>query len=406
MSAPPGLSAWRFVTAFGVVSLLADVVYEGARSITGPLLASLGASAVVVGVVTGVGEAAALLLRIVSGPLADRTGRFWTWTIVGYVLTVASVPLLGVVGVLWAAGALIIAERVGKAVRSPAKDTLLSHATAVTGRGRGFAVHEAMDQIGAVAGPLAVAAMLVVFGGDFAPTFALLAVPGLGVVALLVWLRARVPEPARYEVAAEPTPGPATGRGTLRSLPRPFWTYAGFSAVTMAGFATFGVLSFHQVQRGLVPVAWVPVIYAAAMVADALAALATGWIYDRRGAVVLAALPVLAAVVPVFAFSAHLWSVVVGALVWGAAVGVQESTLRAVVADLVGPGRRATAYGVYAAVLGVAAAAGGALTGFLYGRSVPLLVGVVIAIQALALAALPLVRRQALSSSASSADLR
>ncbi|MEW5811751.1 MAG: MFS transporter [Actinomycetota bacterium] len=406
MSAPAGLSAWRFVTAFGVVSLLADVVYEGARSITGPLLASLGASAVVVGVVTGVGEAAALLLRIVSGPLADRTGRFWTWTIVGYVLTVASVPLLGVVGVLWAAGALIIAERVGKAVRSPAKDTLLSHATAVTGRGRGFAVHEAMDQIGAVAGPLAVAAMLVVFGGDFAPTFALLAVPGLGVVALLVWLRARVPEPARYEVAAEPTPGPATGRGTLRSLPRPFWTYAGFSAVTMAGFATFGVLSFHQVQRGLVPVAWVPVIYAAAMVADALAALATGWIYDRRGAVVLAALPVLAAVVPVFAFSAHLWSVVVGALVWGAAVGVQESTLRAVVADLVGPGRRATAYGVYAAVLGVAAAAGGALTGFLYGRSVPLLVGVVIAIQALALAALPLVRRQALSSSASSADLR
>lgn len=404
MSAP-GLGAWRFVTTFGVVSLLADVVYEGARSITGPLLASLGASAVVVGVVTGIGEAAALLLRIVSGPLADRTGRFWAWTITGYVLTVVSVPLLGVVGVLWAAGALIIAERVGKAVRSPAKDTLLSHATAVTGRGRGFAVHEAMDQIGAVAGPLAVAAMLVVFGG-FGPTFALLAIPGVGVVALLIWLRARVPEPARYEVAEPPRSTAVADRPALRSLPRPFWTYAGFSAITMTGFATFGVLSFHQVQRGLVPVAWVPVIYAAAMVADAVAALATGWIYDRRGAVVLAALPVLAAVVPVFAFSGHLVAVIAGALVWGAAVGVQESTLRAVVADLVGPGRRATAYGVYAAVLGVAAAGGGTLTGYLYEQSVPLLIGVMIGIQGLALAALPLVRRQAVSSSARSEDPR
>ncbi len=157
--------------------MLADFVYEGARSITGPLLASLGATGVVVGVVTGVGEAAALGLRVVSGPLTDRTGRFWTWTIAGYFLTVITVPLLGVVGVLWAAAALVIAERVGKAVRSPAKDTLLSHATAVTGRGRGFAVHEAMDQIGAFAGPLAVAAMLVVFGGDYGPTLGLLAIP-------------------------------------------------------------------------------------------------------------------------------------------------------------------------------------------------------------------------------------
>ncbi|WP_370501221.1 MFS transporter [Mycolicibacterium sp. jd] len=390
-----GLSAWRFVTTFGVVSLLADIVYEGARSITGPLLASLGATAVVVGVVTGVGEAAALILRVVSGPLADRTGRFWTWTIGGYFLTVVTVPFLGAVGVLWAAAALIIAERVGKAVRSPAKDTLLSHATAVTGRGRGFAVHEAMDQIGAVAGPLAVAAMLVVFGGDYAPTLALLAVPGVGVLALLAWLRVRVPEPARYEVEAAPSTKPVARVSFLRSLPRSFWMYAGFSAATMLGFTTFGVLSFHQVERGVVHVAVVPVIYAAAMVADALAALATGWVYDKVGAVVLGALPVMAGLVPALAFNDHLVPVVAGAMVWGAAVGIQESTLRAVVADLVEPARRATAYGVYAAVLGGAAAAGGALTGYLYGRSIPLLIGVVIGVQAIALAALPVVRRAA-----------
>ncbi|MER6530890.1 MFS transporter [Streptomyces sp. NPDC001508] len=152
-----GFSPWRFVMAFGGVSLLMDFVYEGARSVTGPLLAHLGASAAVIGVVTGAGEAAALGLRLASGPLADRSHRFWTWTIAGYVLTAVSVPVLGLTGALWVACTLVIAERVGKAVRSPAKDTLLSHATAATGRGRGFAVHEAMDQVGALLGPLTVA---------------------------------------------------------------------------------------------------------------------------------------------------------------------------------------------------------------------------------------------------------
>ncbi|MGD9621293.1 MAG: MFS transporter [Mycolicibacterium sp.] len=395
MSRPPAapLSAWRFVTTFGVISLLADIVYEGARSITGPLLASLGATAVVVGIVTGIGEAAALLLRVVTGPLTDRTGRFWAWAIAGYFLTVITVPFLGVVGVLWVAALLVIAERVGKAVRSPAKDTLLSHATAVTGRGRGFAVHEAMDQVGAVAGPLAVAVMLLGFGGNFGPTLALLAVPGVGVLVLLFWLRARVPEPARYEVHVVTAGKSPSSQGLLRSLPASFWKYSGFSAATMVGFTTFGVLSFHQVERGIVSVAMVPIIYAAAMVADAVAALITGWSYDRAGAAVLGALPVLSGLVPVLAFADHIVPVIAGALVWGAAVGIQESTLRAVVADLVEPPRRATAYGVYAAVIGTAAAVGGALTGLLYSYSVPLLIAVVIGVQLAALAGLSLVRR-------------
>ena len=162
----------------------------------------------------------------------------------------------------------------------------------------------------------------------------------------------------------------------------------------MVGFTTFGVLSFHQVSRGIVPVAAVPVIYAAAMAADAVAALVTGWAYDRIGATGLGALPVLASLVPVLAFSGRIVPVVAGAMVWGAAVGIQESTLRAVVADLIEPARRATAYGVYAAVIGTAAAAGGALTGLLYSHSVRLLIGVVIAVQLAAMAVLPLVRRQ------------
>jgi MFS family permease len=377
---------WRFVVVFGTISLLADFVYEGARSITGPLLASLGASAIVVGVVTGVGEAAALALRLVSGPLADRTQRFWALTISGYALTVISVPLLGVAGALWVACTLVIAERVGKAVRSPAKDTLLSHATAATGRGRGFAVHEAMDQVGAVLGPLAVAGVLAVTGGDYGPALGVLAIPGVAVLAVLFRLRARVPDPAAYETGAptDPEPTPQQPAKPTR-LPRAFWAYAGFTAATMAGFATFGVLSYHLVAHHVMSAAAVPVLYAAAMGVDALAALGTGWLYDRVGARTLAVLPLLAALVPIFAFTNRVEFAVLGALLWGAALGVQESTLRATVADLVPIGRRATAYGLFAAVVGVATLAGGTLAGVLYSSSIPALIITTIAIQAAAL---------------------
>jgi MFS family permease len=379
----PRLTPWRFVVVFGVVSLLMDVVYEGARSITGPLLASLGASGLVVGLVTGAGEAAALGLRLVSGPLADRTHRFWAWTIGGYVLTAASVPALGFAGVLWGASALVIAERVGKAVRSPAKDTMVSHATSVVGRGKGFAVHEAMDQVGALAGPLAVAGMLALTDDDYGPSLAVLALPGVAAVALLLWLRARVPRPEVYEPGAVAKERP-TIAGSAR-LPRAFWTYATFTGATMLGFTTFGLVSFHLVTDGLVADAAVPLLYAAVMAADAVSALVTGWAYDRVGARVLASLPVLSAGAVALAFTSHLWVALAGTLLWGAALGIQESTLRATVADLVPPGRRATAYGVFAAVLGGAAAVGGGLTGALYDTSPRALVATVVAIEAAAL---------------------
>ncbi|MFJ9929911.1 MFS transporter [Streptomyces misionensis] len=385
---PARMSPWRFVVWFGTVSLLADVVYEGARSVTGPLLASLGASALLVGVVTGAGEAAALGLRLVSGPLADRTGRFWGLAIGGYALTVVSVPLLGVAGVLWAACVLVIAERVGKAVRSPAKDTLLSHAAAATGRGRGFAVHEALDQIGALVGPLLVAGVLALTGDDYGPALGVLALPGIAVLLVLFRLRARVPSPQDYE-RETPAAAPEPGNGRL---PKAFWTYAAFTAVTTSGFAPFGVLSYHLVERHLLTAAWVPVLYAAAMAVDAVAALATGWLYDRIGPRVLVALPVLTAAVAALAFTGTVAVAAAGSLVWGAAMGIQESTLRATVADLVPTGRRATAYGLFAGAVGAGSLVGGALTGGLYGYSIPLLVTVVVAVQVLAVALLAALR--------------
>lgn len=379
------IGAWRFVATFGAVSLLADIVYEGARSVTGPVLAMLGATAIVVGIVTGIGEAAALLLRLVSGPLADRSRRFWAWAIAGYAITVIAVPALGFVETLAVAAVLIILERVGKAVRSPAKDALLSFATAQTGRGKGFAVHEAIDQFGAVLGPLLVAGMLALTGVQYGPSLAVLALPGIAALVLLFWLRSRAPEPEQFESALPPQTAHLPVAGTRVRLPRAFWTYAGFSAATITGFATFGLISFHMVDRSILAPAFVPVIYATVMFVDALVALATGWIYDRIGPRVLVVLPVLCAVIPALAFADALWAVVAGALLWGAALGIQESTLRATIADLIPRSHRATAYGIYAAILGVAAAIGGALAGLLYTESLTALVAVTAIIQAAAL---------------------
>ncbi|MEZ5094822.1 MAG: MFS transporter [Nocardioides sp.] len=196
---------------FGAVSLAADLVYEGARSITGPYLGSLGASALTVGVVTGAGEAAALGFRLFSGPLADRSGRHWTWTWVGYALTAVCVPLMALAPFVGPAGlvlaaSLVVLERTGKAVRSPSKTALLAHAARAVGGGRGFAVHKALDQVGAFAGPLLVAGTVALTARTW-PGLAVLAVPGVVAMVLLGVLRRRVPT----RVASPP---PARRRST------------------------------------------------------------------------------------------------------------------------------------------------------------------------------------------------
>jgi hypothetical protein len=179
------LRPWHFVLAFGIVSLLADMVYEGARSIIGPYLAALGASATVVGIVAGAGEFIGYGLRVVTGYAVTRTRHYWTWTILGYALTVLSVPLIGATGILAPALLLYGTERLGKAVRSPAKDTLLSHASAKTGRGSAFGVHQALDQTGAMLGPLLLAAVLVWNGGTTGSRSACSSCPGSSSCSLL-----------------------------------------------------------------------------------------------------------------------------------------------------------------------------------------------------------------------------
>ncbi len=376
-------AGWRTVLWLGVVSLLVDLVYEGARSITGPFLASLGASALTVGLVTGAGEAAALGFRLFSGPAADRSGRYWHWMVVGYALTAVCVPLMALAPALGAAGlvfgsTMVLLERTGKAVRSPAKSTLLAVAARNVGRGRGFGVHKALDQTGALLGPLLVALVIALTGQTWAG-LAVLVIPGAVALGVLAWMHRHVGDPER---------GPAHATPHLEALPRTFYTYAVACALTTVGLMTFGVISFHLVNEHLVTAAVVPIVYAAAMGAEAVASLGTGFAYDRIGGGTLLVLPVVVAAVPVLVFTDQTGLAVAGVLLWGAATGVQDSTVKALVADLVPMGRLATAYGAFAAFQAAAALVGGVLAGWLYDAHRSSLVAVIGAAQLFALALL------------------
>lgn len=387
------LTALRFVLGFGVVSALSDVVYEGARSVIGPFLGALGASAADVGLLTGIGEAVALVFRLGTGRLADRTGRPWPQTIAGYALTLVCVPLLSVAGGLASAAALYNGERFGKAVRSPARDTMLAHASARLGRGYAFGLHEAIDQTGALAGPLLIA-LVIALGGDYRLSFALLAIPGVAALTMLTRLRLAVPDPNEYDPDVDL---PEAKRLRLEArLPVRFWLYAAFSAATMLGFSTWAVLAFHLTERHVLPASLVPVLYAAAMGAAALAAVGSGRVYDRIGLRGLVVLPPLAAVVPFLSFATSTVAVVLGAVVWGTALGVHESTLRAAVTDLVPRQRRGAGYGTFTAIYGLAWLAGAAIIGALYEHGRFAAGWFVVAVQVVALGLLvPLLRRPA-----------
>lgn len=386
------LGPMGFVLSFGVVSMLADVVYEGARSITGPFLATLGASAVMVGFITGFGEAVALVLRLGTGPLADRTRKYWPLTIAGYALTVIAVPFMALASSLWQASALVIMERFGKAVRTPARDTMLSHAGAEMGRGKAFAIHEALDQSGALLGPLLVGLMVAISG--FQLGFGVLAVPGAAALVAVILLRRTVPDPARYDTqsVSEPARAPGKARGRV-PLPARFWWYSAFTAVSMFGFSTFGVVSYHLEVQNVMPSALIPVTYAVSMGSAALAALASGALYDRIGLRgLLIALPLTAAV-PFLSFSTAPVLVWAGAVVWGAALGIHESTLRAAVADLVPAATRGTGYGIFTAIYGLAWLAGSTIIGALYSASFTGLATFTVASQLVALIAfIPLLK--------------
>ena len=378
-------AALRFIVTMGIVSLFADMVYEGARSILGPFLLTLGASSAAVGLVSGLGEFAGYGLRVVAGYAADRTHRYWALTIAGYGLTVVSVPLLGFVGHVDLALALVVGERLGKAIRTPSRDTLLSHASHSIGRGWGFGLHEALDQTGAVIGPLLLAGVLALRRGDYRLAFLSLAVPGAFAMGTLAWARLRLPDPRALEITEETDGDADNGRVTAADR-LVYHRYLGFIFFAMLGVAPFPLIAYHLVTEHVVDQATIPLMFAFAMGVDALVALVGGRAYDRRGLVTLVGVPFATALV-LLSFTHSVALAWAGAGFWGAVVGLQESTLRAAVGDLVPPTTRATAYGIFNGLYGLGFLLGATALGALYGKSIAGVVSFVAAAELLAVAA-------------------
>lgn len=364
--------ALRFVISLGIVSLFADFTYEGGRSIVGPFLASLGASAFFAGAVAGVGEFLGYAIRLFSGRFVDRTHKDWLILSIGYVVNLASVPLMALAPNTAVAGLLVFSERLGKGVRAPARDALLAKAGSELGHGKAFGLHEFLDQLGAVLGPLVVSAAVAYSG--YRLGFGVLIVP-----ALLAWFflwRARGLGNAESR----------KGKGDGTKFDRRYYLYLAFSVVTVLGFAHNILYAYHlQFTHRLSPAA-IPLLFALTMGVDAFAALGFGWLYDKYGLKVLLALPLFTVpATPLLFLSPSPGLIWLGGALWGAAMGLQDATMRSGVATLTPESVRGTAYGIFDAVFGTAWLIGSLLLGWLYGISPQVLVIVAVVFQVLAL---------------------
>ncbi len=372
----PSRVALRFIVLIGILSFFADFTYEGSRSIVGPYLGSLQASGTIVGIVGGLGELLGYGLRLFSGRFADATGRYWPITIFGYVIQMASVPALALTSSWPLAAALIILERVGKAIRNPPRDVMLSHAgKQAGGYGWAFGLHEALDQFGAMFGPLAVAGVLA-HNGSYRQAFAVLLVPAVINLSLVLIARWLYPKPEDMEV----TP---TNVGGTR-LPRIFWIYLAGAALVAAGFADYPLIAYHFSRADTVPSNWIGIFYAVAMGVSGTGSPVLGKLFDRFGFTVLILLTLVSALFAPLVFLGGFWPALLGAATWGLGMGVHESIIPAAVTPMVSRRHRASALGVFTAGYGVFWFLGSAVIGMLYDKSLAAVIGFCVCTQLLA----------------------
>lgn len=352
-------SAFAFVLVMGFVNLFADTTYEGGASINGPFMLALGAGAATVSIVAGVGEFLGYALRSVAGYASDRTGKYWLITFVGYTVNLLAVPAVALAGSWPAVALLIFAERVGRALRKPTVEAMLSYTTGTLGKGWVYALNNALDETGAVVGPLAIALVLS-RRGSYQTGYALLLLPAVLALASLTVARIVFPLPERLE---EGRTAPAKG------LTPTYWLYMAAAACFAAGLMSFELISFHLATSKTVTAAWIPFFLALSTVAGIVASLAFGRLYDRVG------LPaVLVAIVPSAAFAPLVFfgsfsTILVGMLLWGIGYAVQDTLFKALVASVLPEGKRNLAFGLFYAGYGAGWLVGSIATGLLYETS-------------------------------------
>ncbi len=380
--------ALKFVVLIGIVSFFADFAYEGARSVTGPYLAILGASATLVGFIAGLGELLGYGLRLVSGRLSERTGEFWPITLLGYLVQMSAVPLLALAPDWQIAGLLIVAERIGKAIRNPPRDVMLSHAAEQVGYGWGFGLHEALDQFGALFGPLVVAAVLA-SRGSYRTAFAILLIPAILTLCLIVVARVSYPKPEDLEVKVSNV--------EAAGLPRVFWIYLVGASLVAAGFADFSLMAYHFEKDSVIPNTWVPIFYSIAMAVSGIGSPIFGHLFDRVGLRILFPLTLIAAASAPLVFLGGFWLALLGSALWGLGMGVHESIIPAAVATMVPQPRRPSAYGLFTAGYGVAWFLGSVIIGRLYDVSMAALIIFSAVTQLVAIPVFVIVRKDAKS---------
>jgi MFS family permease len=366
MAAAGKSTALRFVLAVGVVNLFADFTYEGGRSVTGAFLGTLGASATIVGITAGAGEAIGYVVRSLSGIVADRTQRYWIEVAVGYTINMLCVPALALAGAWPLAAGLIVGERLGRGIRKPPMAAMLASAGKELGSGKVFGINEALDQTGATLGPILVAIVLARTGGNFHGAFAALLVPALLTLAILAVAATQFRARANL-VASE--------RGNRSSLREGrYWLFVAGGALMALGFADWALIAFHFQHTHLIETAMIPLVYVPAMLVGALLSPFAGALLDRFGVVVLAVAVVLSSAFAPLVFLGGPTLAITGVILWGVGMGAQESIFLATLADITHDQKKATTFGVYDTVFGFAWLVGSALLGFLYDRSLMTLV--------------------------------
>jgi len=357
--------ALLFILLLGVISFFSDFTHEGARSIYGSYLGLIGASALVISFTAGLGEFIGQAMRLVTGWIADKTKKYWTMMIVGYAINLLAIPLLGLVGEsFWeVAIILILLERVGKAIRAPAKSTLTSFTQPHLGAGKAFAINEALDQLGAFLGPLIVFFILNARGGgsldNYRYAFLILGIFAIVTLCVLVFARFKYPNPDQFEVSKPISKN-------IKQY-KTFIIYMIAIALIAMGFMDYPVIAFHLDQNLLIQSEQIPLLYAMAMGVDAIAALISGYFFDKKGIITLIYPILLASLAPLFILViGDTWAIILGIVLWGIGMGAQESILKAVVAKLVPKSHRARGYGIFATVFGLFWFVGSLIIGLLY----------------------------------------
>jgi len=351
-----------FVVAIGIVSLFADMTYEGGASIHGLYLSKLGASAAVISIVAGIGEFLGYAIRLPAGYLGDRTKRIWLLAFIGYTTHLLAIPALALAGSWKIAAALMITERVGRALRKPTIDSMLSYTTQKLGLGWAYAFHTALDETGAMLGPILVTMILFWKGNEhFQSGYAILLIPAVLSLVCLTIAQKAFPNPSSLENHTTKA---------LKHFTSSYWLTMLAGACFAGGLMSFELISYHLFKKNILTSSCIPMLLTFASGIGIITSLVFGKLFDRHGLRIVLTAILLASFFSPCIFFGNLFFIFLGLIFWGVGYAVQDTLLKALIAGMLPSGRRHLAFGLFYTGYGCGWFIGSIITGFLYEYSI------------------------------------